>query len=176
MRYTIIIHEGIKMKRFILTTGILFLVVTMFASCGDEQRGERLNDVSDDKEIKILQSWQGDFPVAQLSLLPEKQREQAVGYISDAKKFENIWKVFKPDEDLPDIDFSVKIVLFARNTQFYNRISIGKVNLTEGVAEVLAMETMSAMPIEDNVAFSLAVVPRQGITSIKTGEDTIAIN
>jgi phosphate starvation-inducible membrane PsiE len=47
MRYTIIInHEGTKMKRFILATGILFLVVTMFASCGDEQQGERLNDVS----------------------------------------------------------------------------------------------------------------------------------
>jgi hypothetical protein len=164
------------MKRFILTTGILFIVITMLASCGDEQRGERLNDVSDDQEIKILQSWQGDFPVAQLNLLPEKQREQAVGYISDIKTFENIWNAFKADEEVSEIDFSANLVLFARNTQFYNHISIGKVNLTEGVAEVLAMETMSAMPIEDNVAFSLAVVPRQGITSIKTGEDTIAIN
>jgi hypothetical protein len=86
------------------------------------------------------------------------------------------WNAFKPDEDLPDIDFSVKIILIARNTQFYNRISIGKVNLANGVAEVLAMETMSAMPIEDKVAFSLAVVPRHGIVAIKIGEDTIAIN
>lgn len=164
------------MKRFILTTGILFIVITMFASCGDEQHGEHLNDVSSDQEVKILQSWQGDFPVAQLSLLPEKQREQAVGYIRDAKTFENIWKAFKPDEVVPDIDFTANLVLFARNTRFYNRISIGNVNLTNGVSEVLAMETMSAMPIEDKVAFSLAVVPRHGIVAIKIGEDTIGIN
>ncbi len=164
------------MKRFILTTGILFIIITMLVSCADEKQEELLNDIASDKEVKILQSWQGDFPVAQLNLLPEKQREQAVGYISDAKTFENIWKVFNPDEDISEIDFSANLVLFARNTQFYNRISIGKVNLTEGVAEVLAMETMSAMPIEDKVAFSLVEVPRQGITSIKTGEDKIAIN
>ena len=164
------------MKRFILTTGILFIVITIFASCGDEQQGERLNNVSSDQEVKILQSWQGDFPVAQLSLLPEKQREQAVGYISDTKTFENIWNAFKADEEVSEIDFSANLVLFTRNTQFYNRISIGKVNLTDGVAEVLAMETMSAMPIEDKVAFSLAVVPRHGIVAIKIGEDTIAIN
>ena len=51
----------------------------------------------------------------------------------------------------PEIDFTVNLVLFARNTQFYNRINIGKVNVSNGVAEVLAMETMSAMPIEDKV-------------------------
>ncbi len=154
----------------------MFIVITMLASCADERQEEPLNDVARENEVKILQSWHGDFPVAQLSLLPEKQREQAVGYISDAKTFENIWNVFNPDEDISEINFSANLVLFARNTQFYNRISIGKVNLTEGVAEVLAMETMSAMPIEDNVAFSLAVVPRHGIVAIKTGEDTIAIN
>jgi hypothetical protein len=148
----------------------------MLASCADERQEEPLNDVGSENEVKILQSWQGDFPVAQLSLLPEKQREQAIGYISDAKTFENIWKVFNPDEDISEIDFSANLVLFARNTQFYNRISIGKVNLANDVAEVLAMETMSAMPIEDNVAFSLAVVPRHGIVAIKIGDGKITVD
>ena len=80
-----------------------------------------------DGEAKILQSWQGDYPVAQLDLLPKKQREQAVGFISDAKTFEGVWKAFKPGEDVPKIDFKANRVLFARNTQFYNRMSIGKV-------------------------------------------------
>jgi len=31
-----------------------------------------------DGETEILQSWTGDFPVAQLQLLPEKQRQRAL--------------------------------------------------------------------------------------------------
>ena len=67
-------------------------------------------------------------------------------------------------------------MVFARNTQFFNHISIGKVNVKNGVAEVLAMETMSAMPIEDKVAMSLAAVPRSGITAIQNGDEIIPIN
>jgi hypothetical protein len=129
-----------------------------------------------DGEAKILQSWQGDYPVAQLDLLPENQCEQAVGFIGDAKTFEGVWKAFKPGEDVPEVDFKANLVLFARNTQFYNRISIGKVNVTNGVAKMLAMETMSAIPIEDKVGMSLAVVARQGITAIHAGDKIIPTN
>jgi hypothetical protein len=38
------------------------------------------------------------------------------------------------------LDFKTTLVVFARNTQFYNRISIGKVNETNGVVQVLATE------------------------------------
>ena len=82
----------------------------------------------------------------------------------------------KPDEDVPEIDFKAKLVLFARNTHFYNRISIGQVNVTNGVAEVLAMETISAMPIEDKVAMSLVAVVRQGITAIQSSDKILPIN
>jgi acid phosphatase (class A) len=126
-------------------------------------------------EAEILQSWQGDYPVARLDLLPEKQRQQPVGFMDDTKTFENVWKAFKQGKAVPKIDFTTKLVLFVRNTQFYNRISIGKVNLTNGVAEVLAMETMSSMPIEDKVAMSLVVIPRQGITAIQTGGEIIPV-
>ena len=53
---------------------------------------------SEQNEVKILESWQGDYPVAQLRLLPEKQHEQGVGYIGDANTFEGVWKAFKPGE------------------------------------------------------------------------------
>lgn len=127
-------------------------------------------------EAEILQSWQGDYPVARLNLLPEEQREQAVGFMNDAKTFEQVWKAFKTGEDVPDIDFKSNLVLFSRNTRFYNRISIGKVKVTNGVAEVLAMETMSAMPIKDQVAMSLVLVPRQGIIAIQSGDDITPVN
>ena len=117
-------------------------------------------------DAEILQSWKGDYPVAQLKLLPVAQREQGIGFIHEAKTFKNVWKTFKPGEYVPEIDFKANLVLFARNTQFYNRISIGKVNVKNCVAEVLAMETMSSMPIEDKVAISLVVVAREGIIAI----------
>jgi len=126
-------------------------------------------------EIEILQSWQGDYPVAQLSELPEAQRDRRIGHIADAETFENVWKALKPDESVPEIDFKDHLILFARNTQFFNRIRIGKVKATDGVAEVMAMETLSAMPIEDNVAMALAVVPRKGIESIQSGDESISV-
>jgi acid phosphatase (class A) len=127
-------------------------------------------------EAKILQSWQGDYPTAQLNLLPDSQRKNGIGFIGNAEIFKAVWNAFKPGEAIPDIDFKTNLVLFARNTQFYNRIRIGKVNMTNGVAEVLAMETMSAMPIEDKVAMSLVVVARQGITGLQSGDKIIQIN
>ena len=126
-----------------------------------------------DGEAKILHSWQGDYPVDRLHLLPEEQRQQAVGFINDTKTFEGVWKAFKPGEAVPEIDFRVDLVLFARNTQYYNSIRIGKVNVTNGVAEVMATETMSAMPIRDKVSMSLVVVPRQGHQVDSHGRRTV---
>jgi len=127
-------------------------------------------------EAKILQSWQGDYPTAKINLLPDNQRENTVGFIGNTETFKAVWNAFKPEELLPVIDFNSNFVIFAKNTKFYNRIRIGKVNVTNGVADVLAMETMSAMPIEDKVAMSLVVIARQGITGIKSGDKIIQIN
>jgi acid phosphatase (class A) len=126
-------------------------------------------------EVEIIHSWQGDYPVASLNQLPEDQHERGVGCIADAQTFEDVWKALKPGEAAPEIDFKNNLVLFARNTQFFNRIRIGKVDVKDGVAEVVAMETMSAMPIEDKVAMSLAVVPRKGIESIQSSEGMVSI-
>ena len=163
------------MKRLVLLTGILALAMVILVSCGDKQHGESLQDTTGAKEVEILQSWQGDYPVIELNLMPEKQRNQAVGFISDDRTFESVWKNFKPGEIVPAINFKNNLVLFVRNTQFYNRISIAKVSVTNGVAEVLAMETMSAIPIEDKAAMSLAVVSRQGIAAIKSDDEIIPV-
>ncbi len=127
-------------------------------------------------EAKILRSWQGDYPVDKLSQLPENQREYGIGYIDNAKTFNRVWKALKPGEELPEIDFKANLAIFVRNTQFYNRISIGQVKVKNGVAEILAMETMSAMPIEDKVAMSLVVVARKGIIAVQSGDEIIPVN
>lgn len=165
------------MKRISLLLTVFTLVMLFGCSHSDTRAVERVDHAqAAGSEAKILQSWQGDYPVAQLKLLTEDKREQGIGFIHEAKAFENVWKAFKPGEDVPEIDFKANLLLFARNTQFYNIISIGKVNVKNGVAEVLAMETMSAMPIEEKVAISLVVVAREGITAIQAGDKNILIN
>jgi len=165
------------MRRLRLLVTILAVVIHLGCSASNYGTPETAKQTpAASGEAEILQSWQGDYPVARLDLLPEKQREQGVGFIHEAKTLECVWNAFKPGEAVPEIDFKVNLVLFARNTQFFNRISIGKVKVTNGVAEVLAMETMSAMPIEDKVAMSLVMVSRREITAIQTGDKNIPIN
>lgn len=160
--------------------GLLLLILTLLLPFGCSLSSKRTakhpsNLPSLKSEAEILQAWQGDFPVAQLGRLPEGQRDLPVGFIDSDETFRNIWKIFKSSETIPDIDFKANLVLFARNTQFYNRIAIGKVKVRAGVAEVLAMETRSAMPIEDKVSISLVVIARKGISGIQTGDKTMPV-
>ena len=162
------------MKKFNLLPTVLTLVLLFGCSQSDTGVVKQPSYFKPfNGEAKTLQSWQGDYQVAQLNLLPEMQREQAVGFIADAKTFRAVWKAFKPGEAVPEIDFTTNMVLFARNIQFYNRISIGKVSVKDGVAEVLAM---SAIPIEDRVAMSLVVVDSEGINGLKVGKGIINIS
>lgn len=156
------------MRKILLGITVITLMILAGGSLPESRAMMADNSQTINGEAEILQSWQGDYPVARLHMLPEKQREQPVGFIGDTKTFESVWKAFKPGEDIPPIDFQANLVIFARNTQFYNRISIGKISVTDGVAQVLAMETMSAMPIEDKVAMSLVLVARNGIKGLKT--------
>ena len=131
---------------------------------------------SEPKALDILKDWRGDYPVAQLDRLPEGQRAIRIGYLDTLSKFTEVWQVFKPGEEVPDIDFSVNLVVFSRNVTFYNRISIVKALLRDGIAEILTMETMSAFPIEDKVAMALAIIPRAGINYIEAGNERIPVS
>ena len=164
------------MKKIGCLMTVFTLVLIYICGCANNERLTKVDPPQPfSGEATIHHSWQGDYPLDQLHRLPEDLRQQSVGFIVDAETFKAVWNAFEPDETVPDIDFKTNLVLFARNTQFYNRIRIGKVNVTNGVAEVLAMETMSAMPIEDRVAMSLALVPRKGIESIQMSEGLLPV-
>ena len=129
----------------------------------------------DPREIILLENWSGDYPLCELARLPEKQQDSAAGYIGDAVTFIPVWRAFMPDEILPPVDFSKNIVVFSRNVQFYNRLSILKVILQSGTAKIIAMETMSAMPMKEKAAMAMAVIPREGIMNIHAGSKTIQV-
>lgn len=126
-------------------------------------------------ELAISQSWSGDYPVAELKRLPEGQQQSGVGYLASAPAFESVWTAFKPYEALPLVDFGKHVVVFHRNVAFYNRTRIFKVTLRDGVAGVLAMETLSAIPITDKVAMAMAVIPRANVKSVRSGSASIPV-
>jgi hypothetical protein len=126
-------------------------------------------------ELAISQSWSGDYPVTELGRLPAGQRDSGVGYLGSAAAFEPVWAVFKPGEAIPAVDFGKHVVVFHRNVAFYNRTRIFKVTLRDGVADVLAMETLSAIPIEDKVAMAMAVIPRADVKSLRSGTASVPL-
>ena len=130
---------------------------------------------SESKELPILQNWRGDYPLSQLGRLPEGQRASPVGYLGDLVEFAEVWQAFKPGENVPEVDFSRHLAVFARNVDFYNRTAILKVVIRDGVAEIVAMETRSALPIEDEVAMAMAVIPRAGVKFIQAGDERILV-
>jgi hypothetical protein len=126
-------------------------------------------------ELPIAQSWSGDYPVAELKLLPEGQQQSGAGYLGSAAAFASVWAAFSPGEAVPTVNFRKQVVVFHRNVNYYNRTRIFKVTLKDGVAEVLAAETMSAIPVTDKVAMALAVVPRAGVKAIQSGTALVPV-
>ncbi|MBW2511705.1 MAG: hypothetical protein JRE01_06715 [Deltaproteobacteria bacterium] len=127
---------------------------------------------SEPRNLTPSATWSGDYPIAALDQLPSGQQQNRAGYIGDVDTFARIWQNFMPEAALPAVDFENNLVVFHRNVFYYNRTNILKVTLTEGVAEVLAMETMSAMPVEDRAAMAMAVIPRAGVKAIRLDEST----
>jgi len=123
----------------------------------------------------ILQKWSGDYPVAHLDRLPQGKRKAGIGYIDDKTFFEGVWEIFKPGEPLPEVDFGTQMVVFYRNVTFYNRTNIVKITLRDGIAEIIAIETRSALPIEDRVAMAMVVIPRTGVNFIQAGSERILV-
>jgi len=130
----------------------------------------------DPTDLPILQKWSSDYPVAHLDRLPQAQTKTGAGYIDDKTVSEGVWEAFKPGEPVPEVDFSTQIVVFFRNVVFYNRINIVKVTLNGGIADIIAIETRSALPIEDKVAMSMVVIPRAGVKFIQAGSERISVS
>ena len=130
----------------------------------------------DPKDIIILQNWSGDYPIDHLNRLPEGQQKLRIGYIGDAEILSPVWQAFKPDEKTPEVDFRRNFIVFSRNVDFYNRLSIFKITLKDGVIEVLSIETRSALPIEEKAAMAMAVIPRSGVMYIQAGNQRIPVS
>lgn len=165
---------NVSMRRLTITGVALLILLTVVGMLASSVKAFAA-DVNPDQLI-IVQAWQGDYPVALLNQLPEGQKASRVGYIGDSREFERTWQAFKPELAMPKINFDSHIIVFYRNLVFYNRTSIGQIILKQGVVEIFARQTMSALPIEDNVAMSVAVIPRAGVTAVKVDDGTLPVS
>ncbi|MGD8716650.1 MAG: Gmad2 immunoglobulin-like domain-containing protein, partial [Desulfobacterales bacterium] len=125
--------------------------------------------------IPVINHWIGEYPVARLNRLPEAQRDTPIGFINDANMFRAVWQAFKPKDEPPKLDFDHNMVIFIRNVRFFNRTRILKVVLTDGIADIVAMETRSALPIEDKMAMALAEIPKKGVRAVRTKKHLIPV-
>jgi len=148
----------------------VFALSLLLSGCMNESAA----NTSPSEEV-VKQYWNGDFPVTALRLLPEGQQKVGVGYIANPEVFLAVWSMFKPGETVPNVDFKKNMVVFVRNTHFYNRNNILDMKLKDGVLDVITMETMSALPIEDKVAMVMTVVSRNGIKFIQSGSTLISV-
>jgi hypothetical protein len=132
-------------------------------------------DTGQPRDLDIVARWSGDYPFDRLDLLPGDRGSCRTGYIGDRQIFTAVWRVLMPGEAVPEVDLDRNMGVFSRNVDFYNRTNIFKVTLSGGVADVMAMESMSAIPIEDKLVMALAVVPRDGIKFVRCGDASIPV-
>lgn len=173
-----ILHSTFRIssiKRLSLLLTLAIMVLSACAHSMDKAEEQSQQAPASRTEVEIKQSWHGDYPVDQLAALPEKANQKGTGYIGDPQIFTAVWSAFKPGDPVPDIDFNENLVIFVHNIQYYNHISIGKMVLKDGVVEAIAMETLSARPIEDVVAMSMAVISHDGVTGIMSREGVIQV-
>lgn len=160
-------HQLLQSKSVLI---LIILALALFCLCSCAATETQYRQYG---QIKPLYKWNGDYPLTQLFRLPAGQQDLSFGYISDIETFLPIWRIFMPTEILPSVDFTKNLIVFIRDTKFYNQKSILTIKLEETTAEILAMETMSTIPLEDKVAMAMAVIPRTGITYIKYGAEII---
>ena len=163
--------------RYIVYWGLM--VICMFASgpangleSGSASPGGSIQPTS---TLSIVNQWSGDFPVVALNRLPEGQQTSPAGIITSPETFSSVWQAFQPGAPTPEIDFHTNFIVFVRNVAFYNRTRIGSVVLTNDVANIIAMETLSATPIDDTVAMALAEIPRAGVRAVRVGHRLIPL-
>ena len=154
---------------------LILLSSDAFAAGGPKVK---LREYQGEKPSKrpILQKWAGDYPVAHLERLPAGQRQASVGYIGDAETFASVWQVLKPGTALPQVDFDKNLVVFVRNVKSYYHTLVEKVTLKDGVAEIVAAQSLTPVqPVEDRVAMGLAVISRAGLKFIHADNEQIPV-
>ncbi len=110
------------------------------------------------KAVKPNKDWTGVMKDDTQKKLAPKD-----GFIVEAKEFEKLWKAWRTDEKLPEIDFTKEVVVVTlASGPNYPRISA---KLDEGTLEINAISTLIG---GEGFGYSIATFDRKGITKVGT--------
>jgi len=112
--------------------------------------------------VKPLKEWKGTLKDEALRKEAPTQVASHIGYLTDAKAWEKLWKAWRDKEELPKVDFAKELVLVVTvsgpNQAIVGIGLDGEGDLTLGVGS-----TKVGGP---GFGYYLAVVPRKGVKTI----------
>jgi hypothetical protein len=110
------------------------------------------------KPVKLTKEWKGSVADA------DKQKD-APAVITNSKALEKLWKDWKIDGKVPEVDFTKEIVVVG--TTVGSRISLSAKLDDKGNLDVLGIATSDFGP---GFRYLLATVPREGVKSVNKKE------
>ncbi len=140
------------MRALSLLASAALLVGPVVSAAG--QQGEKTS-------IKVEKSWSGRL------LGKDKEALRALapptGFVSDAKAFATLWKAWRTEDKVPDIDFGKKLVLVA-TAKGPNEVKLMPQRDAKGDLSAKAEATLIGGP---GFGYVLAVIDRDGIKSVQ---------
>jgi hypothetical protein len=148
------------------------------ASAGSEpareapRGGESKPSGSDDKSsgsiskpVAAGQKWTGSFPKTEDE--PLMKEAPASGYIADEKSWAKLWKAWRGNEELPEVDFDKQLVLIGIAKCARNGMNLRYKLDDKGNLEVSVFQTEIAGP---GFNYQIVVVDRTGVKTINGAE------
>jgi hypothetical protein len=113
------------------------------------------------KRVKAEKSWTGRLIGKEKE--PLQMLAPAKEYISGPRTFEKVWKAWRTEEKVPDVDFSKKLVLVG-TAGGPNIVNLSAVLNAKGDLTINAMSTLVGGP---GFGYGLIVIDRDGVKSVK---------
>jgi len=113
------------------------------------------------KEVKIEKAWTGR--IVEKDKEPLRKLAPALGYVSGPKSFATIWKAWRTEDKVPEVDFSTKLILVG-TVSGPNEMKLSAVADDQGNLTIKSVATLVGGP---GFGYALVQVDRDGIKSVQ---------
>jgi hypothetical protein len=110
--------------------------------------------------LKVIKEWSGSIEDEAL-----QKNAPANGVIANAKDLEKLWKAWKLEDKVPEVDF--KTQLLAVSTTVGSKLTVSAVLDEKGDLRVLGRATRDLRP---GFRYHIVLVPREGVKTVNGKE------